>query len=116
MTPWFETLLAGASRRVPGMEFNAVSFALRAALESEFGYSVLYEVQLDDKVDGPSFASKVLPTMQDHLHSKKLSVNGGSGLMAWIWHDDHAHLYLGPELVRLLQDLKAPPLLLPPSL
>ncbi len=117
MTSWSETLLASASRRVPGLEFNAVCFALRGALESEFGHSMLYEVQLDTTVDGPTFAEKVLPGLQDHLHSKKLSPNGSSGLMTWVWHDEHAHLFLGPEFIRLLQALKgeAAVLLLPPS-
>lgn len=113
MSGWSAALLEGAERRVPGPEFNAVCFELRAEAERAHGLAVLYEVQLDAEQAAEAFAREGLRRLREHLEAKRMNPEGQAGLLVWVWAEGAAHLFSGRRFAEALHDI-APPLALPP--
>jgi hypothetical protein len=110
MSPELATLLATAEARIDGLDFNAESFARRAAAEAAHGHAVVYEVVLEADATLPGLAQDLLPKLQDHLRSKGLSPAGAPGLLVWLWWQDRAHLFSGPVLLERLAAATRPAL------
>ena len=111
---WVSDFLDRAELRVHGTAFNEESFARRAAAEEHHGHVMVYETNIPDSGDVHAFSSKVVPKLQALLRDKGFDPRGAPGLMVWVWHCDHAHLYPGSAFFSAVEaERRATPVMLP---
>ena len=84
-----EELLAQAGKTVPGVEINAVLFAMR---EQFSGQAFSYEMVLDGRTLD-DLLHKELPKLTEHLFAKRVPMLGAPNVIITCWRDERAHLF-----------------------
>ncbi|MBI2374587.1 MAG: hypothetical protein HYV07_11385 [Deltaproteobacteria bacterium] len=96
-----DALLAGASERVPGLEFNRRCSELRAETLERFGVVSVYELVISKTGDPyQDVLDRILPRVMRLLDDRGDRFPGGGFIIVPLWHDDHAFVFDSEQLFR----------------
>lgn len=90
------------ARAIAGPDANAELFAAVEAASEKIDAS-LYEVVIDPQEPWPSFLSRLLARLSEHLVMKRQNILGSDVVLIVLWKHEHAHLISSKSFIHLVQ-------------